>query len=251
MDSTILKAKDFRRISRESLSGKWGLALGTGFVAALLGGSINFVASGGGSSVRSGANSEQVNNIVSSLESGDLAIVMSVIISMLGAMLAVATVIWLVQFILGGAVSFGYAQFNMKLVNKDEGVTFNDLFSQFDRLWAGICMNFWMGLYVFLWSLLLIVPGILAAFSYSMTPYILSENKDMTAREAIAESKRMMKGHRWRFFCLLISFIGWEILAGFTFGIGNLWVRPYVETACAAFYMDLKNIDTNHVDIDH
>ena len=91
-----------------------------------------------------------------------------------------------------------------------------------------------------LWSLLLIIPGIIAGYSYAMTGYILAENPELTASEAIARSKEMMAGNRFRLFCLHFSFIGWEILCTLTLGIGNLWLRPYKQAAEAAFYREIS-----------
>ncbi len=88
-----------------------------------------------------------------------------------------------------------------------------DLFSQYHRLGTGFGMQFFRNLYVSLWSLLFVIPGIIANFSYYMTPFILSENPDMTARQAIKESKKLMKGNKWRLFCLEFSFWGWYLLA--------------------------------------
>ena len=62
----------------------------------------------------------------------------------------------------------------------------------------------------------------------------------MTAREAIAASKEMMRGNRWRLFCLGFSFIGWSLLCALTLGIGTLWLRPYEEAAHAAFYREVS-----------
>ena len=73
-----------------------------------------------------------------------------------------------------------------------------------------------------------------------MTRYILAENPDMTAGEAIDLSKRLMKGKKWKLFCLRFSFIGWDILAGLTLGIGYLWLTPYKEAAEAAFYREIS-----------
>lgn len=109
--------------------------------------------------------------------------------------------------------------------------------------------RFLTGLYILLWSLLLIIPGIMAAYSYALTPYILVENPDMTASEAIARSKELMAGNRWRLFCLQISFIGWHILAALTLGIGNLWLTPYTHAADAAFYRDLVPAPASDSDI--
>ena len=94
-------------------------------------------------------------------------------------------------------------------------------------------------LLVFLWSLLLVVPGIRAAYSYRMAFYLLADHPDWTPGQAIAESKRLMHGHRWRLFCLDVSFLGWFLLVGVTRGLAGIFVMPYFATANAAFYEDL------------
>lgn len=78
-----------------------------------------------------------------------------------------------------------------------------------------------------------------------MTSYILAENPEMTARDAIRKSKEMMQGNRTRLFCLGFSFIGWSIFSIMTLGIGNLWLMPYMYAAEAAFYRDLKKEKDN------
>ena len=106
---------------------------------------------------------------------------------------------------------------------------------------AGFFMQLLRSIYIFLWSLLFVIPGIYAAYGYAMTPYILLENPEMTANEAITKSKELMHGNRWRLFCLEISFIGWALLAALlTLGIGVLWLKPYMETSFAAFYREIK-----------
>ena len=231
----MMCASDFRRIARESLNGKWGIALGTGLVAALLGGTIG----SGGASVT--ANSAGVQQRISSgeLESIFYSDTFRHLLPLILIIGAIAAVWSLVMLVLGGAVSLGYARFNLNLVD-GQPPRFDDLFSEFHRIWPAFCLKFLTGLFVVLWSLLFIVPGILASFSYAMAPYILTENPDMTAREAIAASKEMMRGNRWRLFCLGFSFIGWAILAALTLGIGTLWLRPYEEAAHAAFYREVS-----------
>ena len=97
-----------------------------------------------------------------------------------------------------------------------------------------------MTIMVFLWSLLLIIPGIIKWFSYAMTPFILEENPELSASEAIHRSRMMMRGHKFDLFYLYLSFIGWFILCILTAGIGFLWLGPYVDTALAAFYEEVK-----------
>ena len=91
-----------------------------------------------------------------------------------------------------------------------------------------------------LWSLLLIIPGIVAAYRYSMAFYILNDNPEMSAKAALDESKRMMAGYKGKLFCLQLSFIGWGFLCLFTLGIGYLWLTPYIQTSMAYFYQNLK-----------
>ena len=97
-----------------------------------------------------------------------------------------------------------------------------------------------MGIFVFLWTLLLIIPGIIKGFAYSLVPYILVDKPELSANEAINLSIKMMKGHKFDFFWLCLSFIGWILLAILTFGIGLFWLMPYMYTAYAAFYQDVK-----------
>lgn len=96
-------------------------------------------------------------------------------------------------------------------------------------------------IYIFLWTLLLIIPGIIKSYSYALTPYILVEHPEMSANEAIEESMRLMDGHKFDLFYLQLSFIGWAILSILSLGLGLFWLIPYQMTAQAAFYRDIKN----------
>ena len=111
-----------------------------------------------------------------------------------------------------------------------------DFFKE-SRLWVTILL---MYVYTFLWTLLLIVPGIIKGFSYAMTPFILKDNPNMKNNEAIELSMAMMDGHKWDLFCLELSFIGWALLCILTLGIGYLWLSPYMYASYAAFYEDVK-----------
>jgi uncharacterized membrane protein len=95
--------------------------------------------------------------------------------------------------------------------------------------------------FIALWSCLLIVPGIVKFFSYSMAYYILRDNPDMSALDAITASRNMMNGYKGKLFGLYLSFIGWWFLCLFSFGVGYLWLTPYISLSCANFYEDLKN----------
>jgi uncharacterized membrane protein len=106
---------------------------------------------------------------------------------------------------------------------------------------SNICVaNLLVGILVFLWSLLLIIPGIIASFRYAMVFYILSDNPGLDSMEAIRRSKQMMTGNKWKLFCMEWRFFWWALLSLLTFGIGFLWLVPYMMTSMAAFYEDLK-----------
>lgn len=100
-----------------------------------------------------------------------------------------------------------------------------------------IVTMFLMDLYIFLWSLLFVIPGIVKSYEYLMVPYILAENPGMERSEAFMISKRMMDGHKWDAFVLQLSFIGWQILSAMTFGIlGIFYVEPYFQATMAELY---------------
>ena len=96
-----------------------------------------------------------------------------------------------------------------------------------------------VSIFTFLWTWLLIIPGIIKAYSYSMTPYIVKDmvasGKQVSATDGINASKELMKGHKMALFIFDLSFLGWNILAAITCGIGYLWVTPYYQTAKANF----------------
>lgn len=123
----------------------------------------------------------------------------------------------------------------------DTGLVGN-LFSQGFGNWGHIVLGqLLMGIFIFLWSLLLIVPGIIKAYSYAMTPYILVDRPELSVRDAIRLSGRMMSGRKLDLFCLHLSFIGWMLLCILTLGIGILFLSPYMMTTQAAFYQDVRS----------
>lgn len=203
----MLKAKDFRAYAREALKGRWLKAGVASLVASLLGASIgvgNYVTSF--SSTFNRQNDVSVSNVTATSQ---------IPASLFAAIMGVALIflIWgIVIFIIGGATTLGYVKYNLAIVD-DKDPELKEIFSQYHRLGTGFGMQFFRAIFTFLWSLLLVIPGIIACYRYYMTPFILVENPEMTAREAIAESKELMKGNKWRLFCLELSFIGWELLA--------------------------------------
>ena len=115
-----------------------------------------------------------------------------------------------------------------------------DAFSGFNDFWSAFKVNFLVGLFTLLWSLLFVIPGIIKSFSYSMSMYILAENKGKPALECINESKAMTEGHKMELFVLGLSFIGWSLLCMITLGIAGIWVGPYMQATYANAYNSLK-----------
>lgn len=147
----------------------------------------------------------------------------------------------IVELILSGLFTFGYLSFFLK-ISRNEDVEINELWSKTSMFMTFIAAAILISLFTTLWTLLLIIPGIIAAYSYQMTLYILLDNPDMNVMDAIKESKRMMKGHKMDYFVLQLSFIGWIILGIFTLGILYLWLVPYMSVTMCNFYNNLKEL---------
>jgi uncharacterized membrane protein len=153
----------------------------------------------------------------------------------------VAVAIGIVVSILLLPLYYGLVKYFVK-ISRGEEAKFRYLFSGYKENWKQNAMTqFMSGLYVFFWSLLFIIPGIIKHYSYAMTYYIRNDHPEYTATEAITKSREMMKGYKGKLFLLELSFIGWAIIGVLCCGIGVLWVYPYMEMSKAHFYQELKN----------
>lgn len=145
----------------------------------------------------------------------------------------------LVSNIVAAGFTLGLTIVYLKLA-KSEDISIGNVFAGFDDFWTAIKAQFFMGLFTFLWFLLLIIPGIIKAFSYSMTFFILAENKGMPVLKAITLSRKMMDGHKLDLLLLSLSFFGWYLLVIFTFGLAAIWVCPYFYATYSNFYLSVK-----------
>ncbi|MBF1565910.1 MAG: DUF975 family protein [Prevotella salivae] len=154
---------------------------------------------------------------------------------------AILHLIGLVLFILALPLTWGYQTLFLGAVRGGEA-TAKDMFEGYNKeLFSRVLTTTLLYyVYVFLWSMLLLIPGCIKAYSYAMTPYILKDNPEMKNNAAIEESMRMMDGHKLELFLLDLSFIGWAILSILTCCIGFLWLTPYMNMARVNFYEDLK-----------
>lgn len=225
-----MDTSEIRRKAREHLQSNWALSIGIAAVACLLGGLLL------GSRFLPEINIHLPKEFALSLPRV-IELTKHIRIELKDGLIA------LVPFLLGGVLQLGYARFLLKQ-HDGKALDFSDLFSQFDRFGTGFAQDFLRRLYTFLWGLLLIVPGIIAALSYAMTPFILEEHPELTASEAIARSKTLMDGHKMDLFILNLTFLGWDILCALTANIGNLFLNPYKNAAYAVFYREISQPQT-------
>ena len=117
----------------------------------------------------------------------------------------------------------------------------NDILTGFKEAFGNsLVLSLLHALFLVLWSLLLVVPGIIKSYSYSRAMYIQQDNPTMGANDCITQSREMMNGYKWKLFCLDFSFIGWYLLGVLCLGVGTIFVVPYHHMARTNFYLALK-----------
>lgn len=143
---------------------------------------------------------------------------------------------------------YGYAIVMLSVMRGGE-MNIGGLFDGFNDFGRIVGTKLLQAIYTFLWMLLLVIPGIIKSYSYAMTDFILKDEPLLANNAAIEKSMAMMDGNKMKLFLLDLSFIGWAILCLFTFGIGFLFLQPYVQSAHAAFYEDLKAQQGGNVEV--
>ncbi len=150
-----------------------------------------------------------------------------------------SSILSLINFFFAGPVYFGLAAYFLRLKRYGE-TEINEVLAGLGNFFKYFLANLVMVVLILLWTLLLIVPGIIAYYRYSMTWYILNDHPELTVMQAIQRSKEMMAGNKMDLFSLQISFIGWAILALFTMGIGFIPLNAYYNGAKVHFYEELS-----------
>lgn len=212
---------DLKKKALASLEGKWGLGAGVTF--------LYYILTAAGIYLVLGA----VMLLMIPLMGSDMEEIWSGLLHL---------IYMVVSLFITGIMMLGLLNVYLKLA-RGENAGAEDLFRYFrgkSQMWLAFKSVFLVGLYTLLWSLLLVIPGIVKSFSYSMTYFILLEKPHYTVHQAIDESKRIMQGHKMDLFLLMLSFIGWFLLCAVTFGIAYFWVTPYVTVAMAHFYAKIK-----------
>lgn len=192
---------ELMKMAEESLSGKWGLAIGTFFGYFIIFAAIQ---------------------------------VSSQIFPFGG----------LISILISGPLSLGIAIFSLNL-SRDKILQPDQIFDGFKNFGTSVGAYLLIGIFTVLWTLLFIIPGIIAALSYSMTFYIIADDDSIGPMDAIDKSKEIMDGYKWKYFCLNLRFFGWALLCILTFGIGFLWLIPYIKVSVAHFYDDIKKNQNN------
>ena len=179
-----------------------------------------------------------ISEQLSQLEKDDLPIILAIIGGVVGAILLC---VFLAQLLIINPLYSGCKYFFAR--NSQEKTMVGEVAGGFDRSYGRVVKGMFLkDLFLFFWTLLFIIPGIIKSFSYRMVPYILVDQPELTATQAITRSRQMMKGNKWRAFVLDLSFILWYILSGLTFGLlGLFFVHPYYEATNAELYQALKN----------
>ena len=167
---------------------------------------------------------------------------MVLVVTLIVTALPAASSVAIVGFIIAGPLLVGQAIYLIDMIeHRTDGKKIELVIEGFKRSFVNSFVAILLiGIFTFLWSLLLIIPGIIKSLAYSMAPYIIADEPEIDAFEAIRKSQEMMRGHKMELFVLILSFIGWFFLGVLTFGVGMFFVMPYYQTTLANFYIELR-----------
>ena len=212
MDYVILPNSELRAHARQQLQGVWGQMALVFFILFLI--SLPY-------------------NIASILNS------MGTLTLDIPSFFAITMLLGIITIVISGPLYLGLVGYLLKRVRAQE-IAIENIFDGFKRFFPSFLLLFFSGLFVFLWSLLFIIPGIIKIFSYSMAFFIMYDNPDIKPLAALKKSQIMMKGYKWKLFLLVLSFIGWILLGLLTLCIGYFWLYPYIWLSQANFYENLR-----------
>ena len=227
----MLTSKELRAKAWNSLKGKYWRA----FLVILV---LGLLASIGTSLETSSQTLTETINLVDPSEMDET---MELGAAVVGAIATVMAVVGMaISLFVGNAADVGLAHYF--ILNTDSKPSFADAFYGFKvKYRRNIGTLLLVGIKLALWSLLLVVPGIIKSFEYAIIPYILADDPEISSKEAFRKAKEMMMGNKWRLFKLNLSFFGWFVLCVVTCGLGTPFLLPYVSAANAEFYAELKN----------
>lgn len=201
----MINRVELKRHAKEMLRGKWGLAIGSIIIIALL---------------------EIILNVISTFNEKNILLFI---------------ILTLVSVLTSSALTIGVIRLSLNYAYDDKQPVLLDLFSGFKILHKAIGLYFLLIIIVFVGMILLIIPGIIFTYMFSQAYYILADDNNKSVIQCLKESAAMMKGYKFEYFVLILSFLGWMILGAIPLGIGLLWVIPYRNVTVASFYLKVKN----------
>ena len=254
-----MKSRDFKQVAKDSLKGHWFVAIIAAILALLLGAtsvtaytiSYNYSTEGEGETpdILPGQGNFEAF-LTSAMQDGqggqddlyesDHAAFLQMWLGIMAVTLIGALISLFISMVIGSIAAVGYAQFNMDIIEGDD-VKLRTMFSRVNQLGVTVRAKLLIFIRVFIGSLFFLIPGIVMMYSYAMVHHVLADNPEMNAREALRESRRIMRGNRWKLFCLELSFIGHYLLAFLTFGISYLHLIPFQQATYAAFYIEARD----------
>lgn len=176
-----------------------------------------------------------------------IAILLCFVLFIVSGLSAIPYIGVIINLLLSGVLILGLVSCFMKIV-REETFRIENLFDGFKNFGSAFLLQILIELFTFLWSILLLIPGVIARYRYYMAFYILNDNPEIGAMAALNASKKIMRGFKWKLFCLHLSFIGWGLLCILSLGIGFLWLIPYINASVANFYQNLKEaIETDFI----
>ena len=227
----MLKSKELRVKAWNSLKGKYWMA----FLVVLAVGALCSIGTG---MMTCSQNMMDIVNTVDPSEMDSTAQLGAIVL--IGAASVIGIIGFIISIFVGNAASVGLCNYFIK--NTDSKPSFKDAFSGFKvKYGRNVGTILLVGIKVFLWSILFVIPGIIKTYEYAIIPYILADDPEISSKDAFKKAKQMMNGNKWRLFKLEFSFIGWFILCVLTFGLGTFFLLPYINAANAEFYVELKN----------
>ena len=227
----MLTSKELRVKAWNSLKGKYWRA----FLVILV---LGLLASGGTSLQTSSQTLTETINLVDPSEMDETMELGAAVVGTIATVMAVVGMA--ISLFVGNAADVGLAHYF--ILNTDSKPSFADAFYGFKvKYLRNIGTLLLVGIKIVLWSCLLLIPGIIKSVEYSIIPYILADDPEISSKEAFRKAKEMMMGNKWRLFKLNLSFFGWFVLCVVTCGLGTPFLLPYVSAANAEFYAELKN----------
>lgn len=143
--------------------------------------------------------------------------------------------------IITGPITYGLCKLFLKQARDNEKMNIGGIFDGFkDDFGETFLIGFLQSIFIFLWSLLFVIPGIVKSYAYSMSYFIKADHPEYNWRDCINESKKITQGHKMELFVLDLSFIGWLIVGSICCGVGTLWVSAYRQATIAQFYETIK-----------